>query len=205
MDWLDWIVRGTGLTFGLLIVAFGFSRVSSFAERDISPLWWFVFSLVGPVWVIALVAGWVLPIATTVYLANGSKEPLPARIGKDQICIPAKSYDGFSWRLSTPETVIVGGGESGPEQSYSVGKGTWFINLSPIIVTADMYESSGSIILDALLSDQQGAIHVNSRLGRPSRMFSQSPLDRFYSPEGDIVRDSVAGPCPLEKQDVSGR
>jgi len=199
MDWLDWVVRVAGATFGLLTLAFGFSRVSAFTERDVSALWWLGFAVVGIVWAIAQIADWTMPITTTVYLANGGNEPLPARIGGDQICIPGKSYDGFSWRLGAPDTVTAGGEASESEHRYTIGKGTWFINLSPTIVTADMYEDSGSIGFDALFSDRQGAIRVSPKLGRPFRMFSQSPLDRVYAPNGDVMRDSIDGSCPIVK------
>jgi hypothetical protein len=196
MDWLDWIVRGAGAVFGLLTLLFGFSRISSFTERDISVLWWLGFAVVGAVWAIAQITDWIVPISTTIYLANGGKEALPARIGGDQFCIPEKSYDGFTWRFGAPNTVTVGGEASQPERRYTIDRGTWFINLSSTVVTADMYESSGTIDFDALFSDQQGAIHVSSKLGRPFRLFSQTPLDRMYSPDGDVMRDSTEGPCP---------
>lgn len=196
MDWLDWVVRGAGGIFALLTLAFGFSRVSSFAERDVSGLWWVLFGALGIIWGIAQIADWTLPVTTTIYLANGGNESRSAQLGARSICVPALSYDGFSWRIDAPDVVTVTASGSEPEHRYPIAKGTWFINLSPIIVTADMYESSGSIDFDALFSDHQGVIHVSSRLGRPFRMFSQSPLDRIYSPSGDIAQSSVAGPCP---------
>jgi hypothetical protein len=205
MDWLDWIVRVAGGSFGLLTLAFGFSRISNFTERDVAPIWWLAFIFIGTVWAVSLAANWMLPVSTTVYLANGSDHATAARIDGDIICIPGKSYDGFSYRLRVPKLVVVVSSAAGPEQRYPVGKGTWLINTSSEIVTADMYEpSSNSIEFDALMSNRQGVLHINSRFGRPFRMFSQAPLDRAYTASGDVVPRSIDGPCPAEKPGASG-
>ena len=194
MDWLDWIVRGAGGLFGLLTLAFGMSRATAFTERDVAPIWWALFTVVGAIWATALVASWLVPIDTTVYLTNGSDEARAALLGNREVCIPGKAYDGFTWRLGAPESVTVV--EGGKQQRYAIGKGTWFINLSSTVVTADMYESGLSVAYDAVFASNVQAFKINSRYGRPFRMFSQLPMDRIYSADGDIEHASTEGPCP---------
>jgi hypothetical protein len=198
MDWLDWTVRGAGATFGLLTLAFGLSRASAFTERDVSPFWWFAFAATGIVWAVVQVADWALPITTIVYLANGGDVGKQAKIGGRQVCLPGKSYDGFTWRIAAPSTVTVGGTPTDVLHQYAIGKGTWFINLSTTLVTADMYAEGNTIDFDALFAYKPEAFKVSSRYGKPFRMFSQSPLDRFYAADGDVIHISFDGPCPAE-------
>ena len=206
MDWLDWTVRCAGGLFGLLTLVFGLSRISTFTERDVPPYWMPIFALVGIVWAISLVADWLMPIETTLYLANGGDTAREARIDSEVTCIPGKSYDGYTYRWQVPSLVIVAGSSSDTEQRYPVGRGTWFINTSPVVVTADMYEPSASTIdFNALMSPSAGALHISSHYGRPYRMFSQSPLDRFYSPSGDVAQRSFSGPCPNTTPEASPR
>jgi len=195
MDWLDWVVRAAGAVFGLLTLAFGMSRATAFTERDTSPLWWVAFAAVGATWAVAQIADWTMPISTILYLANGGNNPRAAQVDGKTICIPAKSYDGFTWRFAVPAQVTFSGEGGEDRNRIPIGKGTWFINLSSTLVTADMYESSGSVAYDALFAKQSQAIKVSSKYGRPFRMFTQLPLDRIYSPDGDVAEASYEGAC----------
>jgi len=194
MDYLDWTTYIAGGALGLLTLGAGFSRLSGAVERDIAPIWQLGFIVAGGVFAASLIGGWIFPIVTTVYVANGSSLPRQVKLGDDVLCLPAKSYQGFVWRLFAPESVTVEG--PGPEAHYHIGKGTWFINTARTTISADMYTNTESVVFGALDSSTSGAIHVDSRYGRPLRMFSQSSFDRVYSADGDIFERSTSGPCP---------
>lgn len=197
MDALDWIVRGAGGMFALLTVALGISRATSVVDRDVSPAWWAGFIVVGAIWIASLIADWTFPIQTTVYLANGSKDAQTAYLGDAVVCLPAKSYDDFNWRFGAPAEVRIGANGAPEQETYRIGKGTWLINVAHSTVTIDMFSSaSPEIDYDAMAATRPGSIRVNSKYGRPFRMFSQLPLDRIYSPDGDVVERSRSGPCP---------
>lgn len=193
MDYVDWATDIAGGALALLIIVAGFSRLSGSVERDISPLWRLGFIASGGTLATALVFGWIFPAETIVYVANGSGVPRQVRIGDEVICLPGKSYQDFTWRLSPPDAVVVGGAER--EQRYAIGKGSWFINTAPATVSADMYTDSAGIAFDAFTYKTSGAIRIDSHYGRPMRMFSQSSFNRVYSMDGDVMRRSASGPC----------
>lgn len=197
MDILDWVMYVSGGGFGLLTLGLGLSRVTAFAERDIAPIWWIGFIVFGGVLAVSLIGDWFFPIEVTIYVANGGDVARQIQIDSQTICIPAKSYDRFSWRIRLPDSVILDGGRDQPQTKFEVGKGTWFINASPETVTADMYDrASNSIDFGGLFArPESGPLRVNARYGRPFRMFTQSSLDRAYDPNGDIKRLSRSGPC----------
>ena len=198
MDYLDWITYGAGGALGVLTGILALSRLSGSAERDIAPIWQSGFILSSGILALALVLGWIFPITTVVYVANGGEAPRQVRMGDEVLCLPAKSFENFAWRFSPPDAVVVGG-EPNREERYPVGKGTWFINTAPIPVSADMYYGSDSVVFDALNASSSGVIRVDSRYGRPFRMFSQSGFDRVYSTDGDILRRSIDGPCTTRR------
>jgi len=196
MDLLVWIMRAAGGLFALLTLGLAYSRVSSVTERDVNPVWWLAFIVLGAISAVCLVIDWAFPISVTVMLANGGDAPRQARVGDRTICLPAKSYDDLTWRFSVPDAVFVGG-NGAAEQRFAIGKGTWLINTSPVTVTADMYERGGEAVdFDALFAQSTGAIKVSAQYGRPFRMFSQAPIDRVYVADGDVRRRSIDGPCP---------
>jgi hypothetical protein len=206
MDILDWVMYAAGTAFGLLTLGLGLSRASAFTERDVNPLWWLGFIVFGAILAVSLIVDWILPVETTIYLANGGTTAREVLFDDRPICLPAKSYDDFRWRLGTPNTVTVVGDAEQKAHRYKIEKGTWFINTSEVMVSADMYsDDATSIAYDALSSPSNGVMHVGGRLGRPFRMFSQSSLDRIYSPSGDIVRRSSSGPCAkADKKERTG-
>lgn len=197
MDILDWVTYVAGGAFGLLTLGLGLSRVTAFAERDIAPVWWLGFIVFGAVLAVSLIGDWLFPIEVTIYVANGGDKARQVQIGSETVCLPPKSYDGFSWRIGLPDSVIVEGDPGKPEVRFPVGNGTWFINVSPETVTADMYDhASDSIDFGGLFAQpQSGPLRVNAHYGRPFRMFTQSSLDRAYDPNGDIRQQSRSGPC----------
>lgn len=194
MDYLDWITDGAGGALGLLSLGLGLSRLSGSVERDITPLWQLAFIAAGAGLAAALILGWIFPVEVTIYLANAGDAPRQVRMGDETRCLPGKSYDDFSWRLSPPDVVLVGG--RGRETRYEISKGTWLINTAPATVSADMYDTAGMVDFDALNAHAAGAIRINSHFGRPLRMFSQSSFDRVYSVDGDVLQRSTSGPCP---------
>jgi len=194
MDYLDWIIYGSGAALGLLTIGLGYSRLSGSVERDISPLTQLVFIVCGAALALALVFGWIFPVRTVVYLANGGNTPRQVKVGDDILCLPGKSFEDFSWRLDSPDAVIVGGGKE-RETRYPIGKGTWFINTAPTLVSADMYAGANSVAFDAFNSTSAGAFRIDSHYGRPFRMFTQSSFYRVYSADGDMVERITSGPC----------
>ena len=203
MDIVNWVMYVAGGAFGLLTLGMGFSRLSAFTERDINPMWWLGFILSGGVLAIALIVDWFFPVSTIIYLANGSDTAHEVHIDDRIVCIPAKSYDALEWRIEQPTHVTVVGAQGTRDEAYRVVKGTWFINVSPATVSADMYSDDNmSINFDALFTRSNMAVHLDGRYGKPFRMFSQSSFDRIYSPEGDIQKGSQSGPCePVQTDD----
>lgn len=197
MDVVDWVMYVSGGAFGLLTLGLGLSRLSAFTERDINPIWWLGFIVFGGLLALSLIVDWMIPIRTTIYLANGSKIAREVHIDNRVLCLPAKSYDDFRWRIDSPSTVTVIGKDGQNNIAYKITTGTWFINTSPVFVSADMYDRrSPTIDYDALAAASSGAMHVDGRYGKPFRMFSQSSFDRVYSASGDVLQDSDSGPCP---------
>ncbi|HEY1722298.1 MAG TPA: hypothetical protein VGG27_13730 [Magnetospirillaceae bacterium] len=195
MDFIDWIMYLSGGAFGLLTLGLGLSRASAFTERDVNPVWWLGFIVFGGLLAGTLIIDWIVPIETTIYLANGSDIAHEVVIGGETICLPGKSYDSFHWRLDSPTQITIRS-ENNERDQYPIGKGTWLINTSTILVSADMYQEDGmGISYDAMTAQSRGAIHVSSNLGKPFRMFSQSSFDRVYDPSGDVQRRSHTGPC----------
>lgn len=197
MDILDWVAYVSGSAFGLLTLGLGLSRVTAFAERDIQPVWWLAFIVVGAIWAVSLIGDWLFPIDMTVFVANGGSVARQLRIGDQVTCLPAESYEEFTWRFGAPDSLIIEDMRNHSESRFKIGKGTWFVNASPETVTADMYDrEADSIDFGGLFAQpESGPIRVNAHYGQPFRMFTQSSLDRAYDPNGNVRRLSRAGPC----------
>jgi hypothetical protein len=177
------------------------SRASAFTERDINPVWWGGFIVSGAVLAITLIVDWIFPIDTTVYLVNGSTHAREVLIDSRAVCMPPKSYDRFQWRVSPPDQVTVVGENGDHSGVFKISKGTWLINASSTVVSADMYDSRGPAIdYDALSSPARAVMRVDGRYGKPFRMFSQSSFDRVYSADGDVLERSISGPCSNDER-----
>ncbi len=198
MDTLDWIARGSGVSFGLLLLALGATRLNpAGGAGDISPVWQVLLAIAGGIWAVTLIADWLFPVTTTVYIANASAGSYDVRLADgSETCLGAKLYWGRSWRLWPPNSLAVLEVGSGRIERFQIGKGTWFINVSSVPVSADMHDNAtDSIDFDALLALKPEVVHLSNSIGRPFRLFSQLPMDRIYTPDGDVTQSWSSGRC----------
>ncbi len=101
--------------------------------------------------------------------------------------------------IELPDLVRVIGLDGDRDVSYPLSKGTWFINTAPATVSADLYDSkTTSVDTEAVLAHASGVTRIDSRYGKPYRMYSQSSFDRVYSTQGDIQKNESIAVLRLE-------
>lgn len=197
MDLLDWIVRISGVGAVGFLVINGISRFRLIPEGDPPLVVQLIIFLLSATWVCSLCLSAAMPINTVVYLSNGSDRAYDIRLGDWRFCLPGRSYQHFTWRRVPTEELVAHAAGSPDEERFAVTQGTWFINVSPTNVYVDVIDlATESIGLNAFYIDKAQKLHFDATRGRPYQLYSQPPVDRIYSLEGDIKRRRAPAPCP---------
>jgi hypothetical protein len=198
MDDLDWIVRGVGVIACGLLVVHAVRRLNPVDTADTS-LAWQLFRLLSLVlWLILLAADHHWPIRTAVYIVNSGDAGIDISVGRSAFCLPGKSYRVLTWRWAVPPQFEAKDGPKGGPVPYRIEAGTWIVNVASTTVSADFLDRNdflAPIKPDFLSLGGGGRIRVSLRSGRPYRLYSELPLDRAFTTDGDIAERWHDGRC----------
>lgn len=194
LDALDWFAVIAACVAGAALTLQAFSGLNLFQPRSsLSPLEMVtVTSMLVFAGVFAADQYW--PVRTMLYLVNADPLPLMISAGEYKGCLLPKSYNVLSWRWDPPKEFEVSDPRSHASVKLPVGAGTWVVNPSKTKVSADFISPEG-LEQDTMLVGDRNLLKVNVGSGKIYRMFSGNPIDRVYSPEGDIVAKDMPETC----------
>ncbi len=198
-DALDWAIAGLGcLTLALLlwhcIVGFNLLEPGAYWSGEGR-----VAAIAFALWSVLVMANWLWPVRSTVYVVNNDYDSLDVVAGGQDICLPSKSYRGFVWRSSVPREIMVYDRRTGEETRFPVGPGIWLVNGAHANITADFLADSGgsaaAMQTDVVALGGKQTLRVALRGGSSIHFYSAMPLDRIFSVGGDMAARHSAGPC----------
>jgi hypothetical protein len=195
-DIVDWMSRGFALVFCLLLLwrALVLVLPAHVRETPLIVLWATLGS--GIIWLLLLGYDWAYPVATSLYVTNGSGTSYDITIDGEAFCIPPSSYQHLTWRRSFPTQILAGRAGQTGRIRYQIGKGIWFVNVAPVPISADVINySTVTAGWDAFGVSTQGSTKFTVSGGTPFRLFSESSADKLQAVNEEMTEQSLDGHC----------
>lgn len=196
-DLLDW---GVILAAALAILAWALrsaAGVDLFQPRSSLSLISGIAAIGAATFVALWLADWFWPVRVSVYLVNAENQPMHIDIGDHKGCLMPKSFVVLTWRWNWPKTLEFIDPVSDSDKLLTLSPGTWIANPSGQKISADL-SNVRSMAQNTVSVDQEFAVNIKVASGGIYRIFSDLPMDRVFSPEGDVLADKLKKSCGTE-------